>query len=96
MINILLFIIPVLGILILSTNNLQEKTCKTIGLITSSVNFFIVLVLFIVFDFSSIENQFVQEVYELNSPNLFFGIDGISIYFILLTSFITPIVIMSN
>ena len=50
--------------------------------------------IFIVFDYSNIEYQFVQEVHEFNGLNIYLGIDGISIYFVLLTTILTPIVLV--
>jgi NADH-ubiquinone oxidoreductase chain 4 len=95
MLNISLLIIPLIGILIISTNVIKTDV-RIIGLITSIINFIISLFMFIIFDYSNIEYQFVQEVYEFSGLNIYLGLDGISIYFVLLTTFITPIVILSN
>jgi len=48
------------------------------------------------FDFSSNQFQFVQEHYIVNSYDIYLGIDGLSIYFIVLTTLITPIALLSN
>jgi NADH-ubiquinone oxidoreductase chain 4 len=48
------------------------------------------------FDFSNNQFQFVQQNYNLDIFNIYMGIDGISIYFILLTTIIMPIAILSN
>jgi NADH-ubiquinone oxidoreductase chain 4 len=97
MLNISLLIIPLIGILIISTNILGKNYDERfIGLVTSIFNFIISLIVFMLFDYSNIEYQFVQEVYEFSGINIYLGIDGISIYFILLTTFITPIVLLSN
>ena len=96
MFNIFLITIPLIGILSIYTNFFKSLDVRAIGLITSILNFIISLILFILFDYSNIEYQFVQEVYEINGLNIYLGIDGISIYFILLTTFIMPIVILSN
>jgi NADH-ubiquinone oxidoreductase chain 4 len=97
MLNIFLIIIPLIGIFFISTNLLNKLyDTRVIGLAVSIINFIISLLIFIMFDYSNIEYQFVQEVYEFNGLNIYLGIDGISIYFILLTTFITPIVILSN
>ena len=69
---------------------------KDIALITSLINLFISLFIWFNFDFSTNNYQFVSEWSALNFLNFTFGIDGISIYFVLLTTFVTPIAILSN
>jgi NADH-ubiquinone oxidoreductase chain 4 len=91
--------IPLLGILAIIINTYSEsesRTSKIIALATSIFNLIISLFIFIVFDFSNINYQFVQEVHEFSGLNIYLGIDGISIYFVLLTTILTPIVILSN
>jgi NADH-ubiquinone oxidoreductase chain 4 len=98
----LLLLIPMLGVFTISTGMSYElsflniKRIKTIALTTSIINLFVSLIIFILFDFSSNQFQFVQEHYDLNFFNLYLGIDGISIYFVLLTTIIMPIAILSN
>ena len=97
-----LLIIPILGIFTISTGisyeltNLNIKRIKTIALSTSVVNLFISLIVFIMFDFSSNQFQFVQEYHEIGSFDFYLGLDGLSIYFVLLTTIITPIALLSN
>ena len=80
-----------------------EKTIKNntqlirqIALITSLINFFISLFLWYLFDSNSTQYQFVSEFNQLNFCHLNFGIDGISLYFVLLTTFVTPVALLSN
>ena len=40
--------------------------------------------------------QHVQEYYEINNYQIYLGIDGLSIYFVMLTTIITPIALLSN
>jgi NADH-ubiquinone oxidoreductase chain 4 len=97
-----LLIIPLLGIFTISTgisyelSNLNIKRIKTIALTTSIINLFISLIIFIMFDFSSNQFQFVQEYHEVGSFDFYLGLDGLSIYFVLLTTIITPIALLSN
>lgn len=97
-----LLIIPLLGIFIISTNFINFfadsylKLIKSVSLLTSVINFIISLVIFIFFDFSFNQFQFVQEPYSLMGFNIYLGIDGISIYFVLLTTIIIPIALLSN
>ena len=98
----LLLIIPVIGISIISVykynnNNLDlNKKIKNIGLLTSIVNLVLILIIFILFDFSSNQFQFVQEYHEISYFNFYLGVDGLSIYFVLLTGIIIPISLLSN
>ena len=48
------------------------------------------------FDFNSTSYQFVYEFNQLKFCHFHVGIDGIALYFVLLTTFITPICILSN
>jgi NADH-ubiquinone oxidoreductase chain 4 len=93
----MLVFLPLLGIIYLSSvdrNNINN--IKMVSLFVSILNLLVSLVIYILFDNSNIDYQFIQEITEINGLNVYIGIDGISIYFILLTTFITPIVILSN
>jgi NADH-ubiquinone oxidoreductase chain 4 len=97
----LLLLVPIIGIFFVSTSYnsnsiLNLKQVKIIALITSIINLFISMIIFILFNFSSNQYQFVQEYYTINSFDFYLGIDGISIYFILLTTIIIPISLLSN
>ncbi len=97
-----LLIIPILGIFTISTgmsyqlSSLNIKRIKTIALGTSIINLFISLIVFILFDFSNNQFQFVQEYHEVSSFDFYLGLDGLSIYFVMLTTIITPIALLSN
>jgi len=97
-----LLFIPILGIFLISSNMSYEDTkskimsYKITAFVTSIVNLVVSLVIFILFDFSSNQFQFVQEHYSINLFDVYLGVDGISIYFVLLTTIIMPIAILSN
>jgi NADH-ubiquinone oxidoreductase chain 4 len=95
-----LVLVPIVGIFTISASDIFSRfnflSIKSVALFTSLVNLFISLVIFILFDFSSIQFQFVQEYHEIGSFNFYLGLDGLSIYFVLLTTFITPIALLSN
>jgi NADH-ubiquinone oxidoreductase chain 4 len=95
-----LIITPIIGMLVISSfeseNYVSNKLMKIIALATSIINLIISLILFILFDFSSNQFQFVQEYHEIGSFDFYLGIDGLSIYFILLTTFIMPIALLAN
>ena len=60
------------------------------------MNLFISLIIFILFDFSTNQFQFVQEYHSISYYDFYIGLDGLSIYFVLLTTIIMPIAILSN
>ena len=105
-----LLIVPLLGIFTITTNlfgNINKKLnvtdtqtifkdIKVTALTTSIVNLIISLIIFITFDFSSNQYQFVQEYHEWYKFNLYLGVDGLSIYFVLLTAIVSPISLLSN
>ena len=98
----LLLLIPLIGIFIISTSISYElsplivKRIKIIALSTSIINLFISLIIFILFDFSTNQFQFVQEYHQISYYDFYLGVDGLSIYFILLTTIIIPIALLSN
>jgi NADH-ubiquinone oxidoreductase chain 4 len=96
----LLLLIPLLGSLLLlplSDKTITGKTqMKKMALTTSLINFFISLFIWYQFDSNTTQYQFVYEFNQLNYCHLNFGIDGVSIYFVLLTTFVTPIALLSN
>jgi NADH:ubiquinone oxidoreductase subunit 4 (subunit M) len=95
-------LIPIIGILIIASlsyennSNINLRYCKIIALTASILNMFISLIIFILFNFSDNQFQFVQEYHNIHSFDLYLGIDGISIYFVLLTTIIMPISLLSN
>jgi len=97
-----LLLIPLIGIFTISAiktydlPNINAKHIKSIALLTSIINLFVSLIVFIFFDFSSNQYQFVQEYHEISSFDFYLGLDGLSIYFVLLTTIITPIALLSN
>ena len=92
-----------------NTTESQEKM-KLIALLTSLLNLIISLFIWFQFDSSTTQYQFINfqdipnitnsiewSAYELSRQFSFkFGIDGISLYFVLLTTFITPVALLSN
>ena len=98
----LLLLTPLLGIFTISAGMTYDlsirsiRHIKLIALFTSIVNLFISLIIFIMFDFSSNQFQFVQEYHQISYFDLYLGLDGLSIYFVLLTTIITPVALLSN
>jgi NADH-ubiquinone oxidoreductase chain 4 len=96
----LLLLIPIIGSLLLLTipeDSIENKIrMKRITLITMLINFLVSIYIWLEFDSSTSQYQFVYEFIELNYCHLNIGIDGISLYFVLLTTFISPIAVLSN
>ena len=100
--SLLLLLIPLIGISLVTietnyglsiVNNIK---IKSIALTTSIINLIVSLIMFILFDFSSKQYQFIEEHYQISYFDIYLGVDGLSIYFILLTTIIMPISILSN
>lgn len=102
MLTMLLLVIPLLGILVISftlsynIENPKSQLIQKIGLFTSILNLVVSLIIFILFDNNSNQFQFVQECYDLSLFDMYLGLDGLSVYFVLLTTIITPIALLSN
>lgn len=98
----LLLLIPLGGIFLITTTMYDDNSVsnvrqiKVTGLVTSLVNLFVSLIVFIFFNFSSNQFQFVQEYHKVSSFDFYLGVDGISIYFVILTTILMPIALLSN
>jgi NADH:ubiquinone oxidoreductase subunit 4 (subunit M) len=94
-----LLLIPITGVFAIvfnKDNRISLKSIKLIGLSSSSLTLFLSFIVFILFDFSTNQFQFVQEYHQIGYFDLYLGVDGLSIYFILLTTIIMPISLLSN
>nr|YP_010845484.1 NADH dehydrogenase subunit 4 [Aspergillus affinis]UPW99837.1 NADH dehydrogenase subunit 4 [Aspergillus affinis] len=99
---LLLLLIPLIGVGLVTVeanyglsiiNNIR---IKSIALFTTIINLIVSLIMFILFDFSSKHFQFIEEHYQISYFDIYLGVDGLSIYFVLLTTIIMPIAILSN
>ena len=94
-----LILLPTIGALFIlfsksSKDNYQSG--KYISLFISFANFFLSLYLWYIFDKNVSEFQFVENREWLSGfINYKVGVDGISILFIILTTFITPLCVIS-
>jgi len=91
--------IPLIGILILffipDTNpDLQ----KNVGLSTSLLTFLLSILLWLKFDMSTPKYQFVEKFFSVPYSNMhiYLGVDGISLFFIILTTFLIPICLLAS
>ncbi len=94
-----LILLPTIGSLFLfftKNKDGNNSTAKYVALFTSIVNFLISIYLWISFDQSISDFQFVEDRTWIEGfINYKVGVDGISILFIVLTTFITPLCIIS-
>ena len=92
-----LILLPSIGALFLFFINSKNIIgIKYVSLFVSIINFLISIYLWLIFDQSSYEFQFVESrVWIKDFINYKVGVDGISILFIILTTFITPLCILS-
>ncbi|MFL2878508.1 MAG: NADH-quinone oxidoreductase subunit M [Candidatus Pelagibacter sp.] len=94
-----LILLPTIGAIFIffSKSNVEKyNSSKYIALFISTANFILSLYLWFVFDNSISEFQFVENrKWIAGLVNYKVGIDGISILFIILTTFITPLCVIS-
>jgi NADH-quinone oxidoreductase subunit M len=96
----ILLILPVIGILLLifiSSNSESDVNLKQTALWVSFLNFIISLV--VLFNFNQLDPnfQFVEKYYWLGDTISYqVGVDGISILFVVLTTFLVPICILAS
>ena len=96
----ILLVLPVIGILLLtfiSNNSESDVNLKQTALWVSFLNFIISLV--VLFNFNQVDPnfQFVEKYYWLGDTiSYHVGVDGISILFVVLTTFLVPICILAS
>ena len=93
-----LIILPTIGaiFILFGRSSSNYNAAKYISLFVSFANFILSLYLWYVFDKNNFEFQFVEErIWLAGFINYKVGIDGISILFVVLTTFITPLCIIS-
>jgi NADH-quinone oxidoreductase subunit M len=86
------------GVLLLALGrDEQARAVRWVALIGAVVSFLVTLPLYAGFDTRSHEMQFVEKLSWIERFNMHYhlGLDGISIWFVLLTSFITVIVVIA-
>jgi len=94
-----LILLPIVGALFLfftKNKNGNNLTAKYVSLFTSIVNFLISIYLWFSFDQTISNFQFIEDRTWIDGfINYKLGVDGISILFVVLTTFITPLCIIS-
>src|SRR4030095_2193384 len=91
--------VPVAGVAILAfTNGRREDLIKRVTLAVSVVEFGLTLLLWARFDGSSGDFQFVERHAWIPAFGIdyFVGVDGISMFLVVLTGFLTPLALLSS
>ncbi len=94
-----LILIPLIGsFLVLFIPSQYKETIKVIVLSFSLAEFLLSLMMWMSFDNSSSRFQFVEVYNWIESSNIIFylGVDGISLFFILLTTLLIPICLLAS
>ena len=91
--------IPIVGgLLVLAVGDRRAALARWLALIVSLLAFAVTIPLYTGFDTHTAAMQFSERVAWIPSLNIYYhlGVDGISLWFILLTSFLTVLVVISS
>jgi NADH-quinone oxidoreductase subunit M len=94
--------LPLAGVLFIlfirGDEEMVAKNARRVALYTTVANFLLSLYLIAVFDGSSAEFQFVEEVPWFGALDIAYkmGVDGISVFFVVLSAMLTPICILAS
>ncbi len=97
LLNIIL--LPLIGaIIILFIKDTNVRLIKNVALGFSMASFALSTFLWVLFDRSTAKFQFVEEFLWIPSSNInfFIGVDGISLFFVLLTTLLVPLCILAS
>ena len=95
----ILIILPLIGAVILVfTNDNHLDRIRNVALSFSMLTFFLSTFLWVLFDRSTAKFQFVEEFLWIPSSNInfFIGVDGISLFFVILTALLVPLCILAS
>jgi NADH-quinone oxidoreductase subunit M len=95
----ILILIPLIGsFLILLINKNQTNTIKYAGIGISTIAFIFSLILYFQFDPANPDFQFIDKFQWINGLHIHFhvGVDGMSLLLVLLTTFLTPLTLVSS
>ncbi|MCF6157001.1 MAG: NADH-quinone oxidoreductase subunit M [wastewater metagenome] len=95
----LITFLPIIGVfLILLMDSKDRELIRLTSLLVSTIVFFISLPLYFNFDSHTYDMQFVEKLRWIPSfgINYYIGIDGISLFLILLATFLTPISVLAS
>ena len=98
LLTLVIFLPLVSGVLLLLLKQEKYATVKMFGIVSSVLTFIISLILFFTFDSTNAGMQFVEKAPWIQSFNISYhvGIDGMSLLLVMLTTFLTPIAMLSS
>ena len=98
LITYLLFIPLLGGVLLLFIGNKKENLIRYFGLAVSIITFLISLVIYFNFDLNNPSFQFVHKFDWIQNLHISYivGVDGLSLLLVLLTTFLTPLTLISS
>ena len=94
-----LLLTPIIGsVLVLFFKQEQKQLIRWFGLVVSFLAFIISLVVYFQFNPTETKFQFIHQVIWIKSLNISYhvGVDGISLLLVLLTTFLTPLTLLST
>lgn len=94
-----LILLPLIGALILLfINNEKASAIRYAGLFFSTLTFIVSIFIYFGYDHSSSDFQFVHKFEWIKGLNIFYfvGVDGLSLLLVLLTTFLTPLTLISS
>lgn len=98
----LVIFLPLIGalfiLLVRGEEEVVARNARYVALWTSLLGFLLSLVLWFGFDAGTAEFQFVERAPWIEAFNIYYhlGIDGISLFFVILTAFLTPLCILAS
>lgn len=99
LLSVLTFL-PLIGAILLAVlvNKTSDKNAKAFTLWISLVTFFTSLLMYLRFDNSATGYQFVEKFEWVTGKGIYYflGVDGISLYLIILTTFLIPICVLAS
>ena len=94
-----LLLVPLLGgVLLLFIGNKKENLIRYFALVVSIITFLISLVIYFNFDLNNPSFQFVHKFNWIQNLHISYivGVDGLSLLLVLLTTFLTPLTLISS
>ena len=86
----------ILAVFLRGEDEAAQRNAKWLAMITTSATFFISIFVYLEFDPSNTGFQMIDEAEWLLGLNYRLGVDGISILFVMLTTFMMPLVIAAS
>lgn len=90
----LLILVPLIGAFLTVGASMSDAVAKRFGLAVAIATFWLSVYVYGVYDYGVMTPQALSMIYD-PIPDMF-AIDGVSIPFVLLTAFLTPVVLLAS